>query len=69
MIEGMRKASRTNVLEWLKELQQPRKYVAALSGKGKDLLIDVQVETLENQSISRQRLYQQHHQLIIRRTT
>ncbi len=48
MIKGMRKASRTNALEWLKELQQPRQYIAALSGRGKDLLIDVQVKTLEN---------------------
>ncbi len=48
MIKGMRKADRINALWWLKELQQPKQYVAALSGKGKDLLIDVQVETLEN---------------------
>ncbi len=50
MIEGMHKASRTNALKWLKELQQPRWYIAALSRKGKDLLIDVQVETMENQT-------------------
>ncbi len=50
MIEGMRKASRTNALEWLEELQQPRRYIATLSGKGKDLLIDIQVETLENRT-------------------
>ena len=48
MIKGMHKASRANALEWLKELQQPRQYIAALSGRGKDLLIDVQVKTLEN---------------------
>lgn len=46
MIEGMRQASRTNVLEWLHELQTPKQYIAALSGKGKDLAIDVQIETL-----------------------
>ncbi len=50
MIEGMCKASRTNALKWLQELQQPRQYIAALSGKGKDLLINVQVKTLENQT-------------------
>ncbi len=48
MIEGMGKASRTNALKWLEELQQPRQYIATLSGKGKDLLIDIQVKTLEN---------------------
>ncbi len=53
MIKGMCKASRTNALEWLKELQQPRRYIAALSGKGKDLLIDVQVKTLENRTTFR----------------
>ncbi len=50
MIKGMRKASITNALEWLDELQQPRWYITALSGKGKDLLIDVQVKTLENRT-------------------
>ncbi len=50
MIKGMQKADRINALWWLEELQQPRQYIAALSRKGKDLLIDVQVETLKNQT-------------------
>ncbi len=48
MIEGMRKAMRVDALWWLEELRQPKRYVSALSGKGKDLTIDVQIETLEN---------------------
>ncbi len=48
MIKGMQKAMRVNALGWLKELQQPRQYISALSGKGKDLNIDVQIKTLEN---------------------
>ncbi len=48
MIEGMRKAARINALKWLKELRQPKWYLSALSGKGKDLNIDIQIETLEN---------------------
>ncbi len=48
MIEGMRKAMRVDALWWLEELQQPRRYISALSGKGKDLTINVQIETLEN---------------------
>ncbi len=48
MIEGMRKAIRVDTLWWLEELQQPKRYVSALSGKGKDLTIDFQIETLEN---------------------
>ncbi len=48
MIEGMRKAMRVDALWWLEELRQPRRYISALSGKGKDLTIDVQIETLEN---------------------
>ncbi len=43
MIEGMRKAMRINALWWLEELQQPRQYISALSRKGKDLTIDVQI--------------------------
>ncbi len=41
MIEGMWKAMRVDVLWWLKELQQPKQYISALSGKGKDLTIDI----------------------------
>ncbi len=48
MIEGMRKAMRVDALWWLKELRQPKRYGSALSGKGKDLTIDVQIKTLEN---------------------
>ncbi len=48
MIEGMRKAMRVDALWWLEELRQPRRYISMLSGKGKDLTIDVQIETLEN---------------------
>ncbi len=39
---------RVDTLWWLEELRQPRRYISALSGKGKDLTIDVQIETLEN---------------------
>ncbi len=48
MIEGMRKAMQVDALWWLEELQQPKRYISTLSGKGKDLTIDVQIETLEN---------------------
>ncbi len=50
MIEGMRKAMRVDALWWLEELRQPRRYISALSGKGKDLTIDVQIETLTNRT-------------------
>ncbi len=50
MIEGMRKVMRVDVLWWLEELWQPKRYISALSGKGKDLTINVQIETLENQT-------------------
>ncbi len=50
MIEGMHKAAQINVLKWLEELQQPKRYISALSRKGKDLNIDVQIETLENRT-------------------
>ncbi len=43
MIEGMRKAMHVDALWWLEELRQPRRYISALSGKGKDLTIDVQI--------------------------
>ncbi len=52
MIEGMRKAMRIDALWWLEELRQPRRYISALSGKGKDLTVDVQIETLENTKIT-----------------
>ncbi len=48
MIEGMQKAMRVDTLWWLEELRQPKRYVSALSRKGKDLTIDIQIETLEN---------------------
>ncbi len=48
MIEGMRKAMRVDALWWLKELRQPRRYISALSGKGKDLTINIQIEILGN---------------------
>ncbi len=38
MIEGMRKAERINALWWLEELRQPKRYISALSSKGKDLV-------------------------------
>ncbi len=50
MIKGMRKAARTNALEWLEELQRPKQYIAILSRKGKDLVINVQIKTLENRT-------------------
>ncbi len=31
-------------------MRQPKQYIAALSRKGKDLLIDIQIETLENRT-------------------
>ncbi len=48
MIEGMRKATRVDALWWLEELRQPKRYISALSGRGKDLTIDVQIETPKN---------------------
>ncbi len=48
MIKGIQKAMRVDALWWLEELRQPKRYISALSRKGKDLTIDVQVETLEN---------------------
>ncbi len=64
MIEGMRKAMRIDTLWWLEELRQPKRYVSPLSGKGKDLTIDVEIDTLENitkiatNRVSRQRVHQ-----------
>ncbi len=43
MIKGMQKAMRVDALWWLKELRQPRRYISALSRKGKYLTIDVQI--------------------------
>ncbi len=48
MIEGMRKAMRVDALWWLEELRQPKRYISVLSGKGKDLTIDIQIETPKN---------------------
>ncbi len=48
MVEGMRKAMRVDALWWLEELRQPKRYISVLSGKGKDLTIDVQIETPKN---------------------
>ncbi len=48
MIKGMQKVLRVDALWWLEELRQPRRYISALSRKGKDLTIDIQIETLEN---------------------
>ncbi len=48
MIEEMRKAMRVDALWWLEELRQPRQYISALSGKGKDLTIDVQIKIQGN---------------------
>ncbi len=50
MIEGMWKVKWVNALWWLEELRQPKRYLSALSGKGKDLVIDVKIETLEKQT-------------------
>ncbi len=41
---------RVDALWWLEELRQLRRYISALSGKGKDLTIDVQIKTLENRT-------------------
>ncbi len=48
MVKGMQKAMWVNALWWLEELWQPKWYISTLSGRGKDLTIDVQIETLEN---------------------
>ncbi len=48
MIEGLRRATRINALEWMEELQQPRWYICRLSGSKKALTTDIQLETLEN---------------------
>ncbi len=48
MIKGMRKAMRVDALWWLEELRQPKRYISALSGKGKDLTIDVQIKISGN---------------------
>ncbi len=37
MIEGMRKAMHVDTFWWLEELRQPKRYIAAISGKGKVL--------------------------------
>ncbi len=50
MIEGMRKAMRVDALWWLEELRQPKRYISTLSRKGKDLTIDIQIETLNNRT-------------------
>ncbi len=39
---------RVDMLWWLEELRQPKRYISTLRGKGKDLTIDIQIETLEN---------------------
>ncbi len=39
---------RVDALWWREELQQPKQYISILSGKGKDLTINVQIETLTN---------------------
>ncbi len=43
MIKGMRKAMCVDALWWLEELWQPRRYISALSRKGKDLTINIQI--------------------------
>ncbi len=47
MIEGMWKAMQVDVLWWLEELWQPKHYISAISGKGKDLTINVQIGSQE----------------------
>ncbi len=48
MIEGMQKAMRINVLNWMEELCQPKHYICRVSGSKKALTMDVRIETLEN---------------------
>ncbi len=48
MIEGLRGAKRINVLGWMEELQQSRRYICQVSGSEKALTTSVQIETLEN---------------------
>ncbi len=48
MIGGMWKATQIDALWWLEELLQPKRYISKLSRNRKDLVVDVQIKTLEN---------------------
>ncbi len=48
MIEECERQCALTALWWLEELRQPKRYISALSGKGKDLTINVQIETPKN---------------------
>ncbi len=44
MIDGLWKTTCTNILEWMDELRQPRRYICQLSGSDKALMTDIQIE-------------------------
>ncbi len=44
MLEGLRKAMRTNALEQMDELRKPRRYICRLSGSDKALTTDILIE-------------------------
>ncbi len=46
MLEGLQGSKRIRGLEWLEELQQPRRYICHQSKNRKDLTTNIQVETL-----------------------
>ncbi len=50
MIKGFQCSEWINALEWLEELCQPKRYICQLSGSGRDLVTNVQIETLETQT-------------------
>ncbi len=50
MLEGLRKAMRTNALEQMDELQKPRRYICRLSGNDKALTTDILIEMLSSRA-------------------
>ncbi len=44
LLEGLRKAMRTNALEQMDELRKPRRYICRLSGNEKSLTTNIQIE-------------------------
>ncbi len=50
MLEGLRKAMRTNTLEQMDELRKPRRYICQLSGSDKALTTDILIETADSRT-------------------
>ncbi len=50
MLEGLRKAMRTNALERMDELRKPRRYICQLSGSDKALTTDLLIETADSRA-------------------